>query len=220
MDLFEQYEAEFLKKIGIIRERISALSNFSGERKKVAISETERLIEDAKKYYSRMEEQANQRRNIPQSKLRNYSSDLTRVQRDLEHATLLESSFQRRDDYLYDDYQVQEIDQRRRLVDNTQKIDDGTSRLHNAHRIAIETEDIGTGALTALHGQKDQLVRTRDNLGLIDDNMTRSRRILTSMSRRIVTNKIILLCIIGVLLLAIGLVVYFKWVAGLIPKKS
>lgn len=34
MDLFDQYEPEFTKKLSIIRERINQLQNFYGEKKK------------------------------------------------------------------------------------------------------------------------------------------------------------------------------------------
>jgi len=121
-------------------------------------------------------------------------------------------SYQKQDDSYLDDYQVKEVDQRRKLIENTGRVDESTQRLMNAHRIAIETEDIGASVVNELSSQKQTLLRTRDNLNLIDENMTRSRRILSAMSRRIITNNFILVGIILILLLAIILVSYFKWI--------
>jgi len=149
---------------------------------------------------------------VSKSKMRTFASDLTRVEKDLERANLVGGSYQKQDDSYLDDYQVKEVDQRRKLIENTGRVDESTQRLMNAHRIAIETEDIGASVVNELSSQKQTLLRTRDNLNLIDENMTRSRRILSAMSRRIITNNFILVGIILILLLAIILVSYFKWI--------
>jgi len=213
MDLFERYEAEFTQKMMIVRQRIDQLSNFSGERRKVVVSETQRQIDELRKLYKYMEEELIQKdHTVSKSKMRTFASDLTRVEKDLERANLVGGSYQKQDDSYLDDYQVKEVDQRRKLIENTGRVDESTQRLMNAHRIAIETEDIGTSVVNELSSQKQTLLRTRDNLNLIDDNMTRSRRILSAMSRRIITNNFILVGIILILLLAIILVSYLKWI--------
>jgi len=213
MDLFERYEAEFTQKMVIVRQRIDQLSNFSGERRKVVVSETQRQIDELRKLYKYMEEELIQKdRTVSKSKMRTFASDLTRVEKDLERANLVGGSYQKQDDSYLDDYQVKEVDQRRKLIENTGRVDESTQRLMNAHRIAIETEDIGASVVNELSSQKQTLLRTRDNLNLIDENMTRSRRILSAMSRRIITNNFILVGIILILLLAIILVSYFKWI--------
>ena len=42
----------------------------------------------------------------------------------------------------------------------------GTRRLENAHRIALETEDVGADILRNLHGQRSQLEHTRDTVSI------------------------------------------------------
>ncbi len=59
---------------------------------------------------------------------------------------------------------MKEIDQRSHLLATTSRVDESSDRLLNAHRIAIETEDIGTNVLGELYTQKKTLERARDNV--------------------------------------------------------
>lgn len=40
----------------------------------------------------------------------------------------------------------------------------GSRRLENAHRIALETEDVGADILRNLRGQREQIEHTRDTV--------------------------------------------------------
>ena len=57
-----------------------------------------------------------------------------------------------------------QADQRGRLLVSTQRVDASSESLMNAHRIAIETENVGTNVLSELHTQRQQLERARDNV--------------------------------------------------------
>jgi len=95
MDLFERYEAEFTQKMVIVRQRIDQLSNFSGERRKVVVSETQRQIDELRKLYKYMEEELIQKdRTVSKSKMRTFASDLTRVEKDLGLFFLLSGSIE------------------------------------------------------------------------------------------------------------------------------
>src|SRR5690606_19456557 len=101
-----------------------------------------------------------------QERGRNSSAELSRLQRDLQHASLVSSStspLQQRDSFGYD-YQSKEMDHRRQILSGTQTLEDSSAHLNNAHRIAIETENIGTNVLTEMGGQKRQLEGVRDNV--------------------------------------------------------
>jgi len=216
MALFERYETEFQRQISIIHERIEKLSNFYGERRKIAIEDTRRLIEDLKKTYQYMEDESSVAgRSSYVSKLRGYSSDIIRVQRDVDHASLMEATFLQTNEFI-DEFQLRDVEQRTRLLSSSNILDEGSKRLVNANRIALETEDIGANVLSELSSQKQTILRARDNLDLIEDNISRSRRILLKMSRRIATDKFVLMGIILLLLLVISLIVYFKWLRHLI----
>ena len=76
---------------------------------------------------------------------------------------------------------------------------------HSSH-----TQDLGAGILANLHSQRETIVRSRDTLHGADDNITKARKILSSMSKRMLQNKLIMFGIIGTLLAAIILIIYFK----------
>jgi hypothetical protein len=51
------------------------------------------------------------------------------------------------------------------LLQGTETLEDGSRRLENAHRIALETEDVGADILRNLRGQREQIEHTRDTVG-------------------------------------------------------
>lgn len=71
-------------------------------------------------------------------------------------------------------------------------------------------QEIGAGILQNLHSQRQTITHARDTLHGADDNIAKSRRILAGMSRRIMTNKVVMFGIIGLLVAAIIIVIYFK----------
>jgi len=221
MNAFDQYESEFTRKVSILRDKISQANNLSGEKKKAVISEAERQIEDAGQTLQYMEKclksvsrEGARRMEI---RLKDYTSDFARLKKDLQHAALVTSSYDR--DFQNSTNQSgwnNGMDVRSQILVGTQTLDESSERLVNTHRIAVETETIGENVLGEMNTQKQTLERARDNLSTIDDNVTKGRRILSSMSRRIATNKLILAFIILILLAANGLVIYFKWVRTLV----
>lgn len=74
--------------------------------------------------------------------------------------------------------------QRQRLLQGTDKLQDGTRRLEESHRIALETEDIGAGILSNLRGQREQIENTRDTLYRADNSIDRASGTLKQMIRR------------------------------------
>jgi vesicle transport through interaction with t-SNAREs 1 len=75
----------------------------------------------------------------------------------------------------------------------------------------MQNQSIGIEVANTLAKDRDTLIRAEDKLGFVDENVEDSRRILKNMARRVVTNKLILAAIIFILLVAIGLVLYFDW---------
>jgi len=228
MDLFDQYEMELAHKVAVIRQRINQLGSFQGEKKKVVITETEIQLESVREIYNKMDQltrnaSKNNQRKL-QQKLRTFEGDLSKLQRDLQHASLLSSNSSSpsnnfRDPYS-DDYQVKELDHRQKILAGSAKVEETSERLSNTHRIAVETERIGEEVLGEMYGQKKQLEGIRDNLDTVSDNAMKARTILSSMGRRVITNKLILAVVICVLLLTNGLIIYFKWINKYVTKKS
>uniref|UniRef100_H2SE22 Vesicle transport through interaction with t-SNAREs 1B n=1 Tax=Takifugu rubripes TaxID=31033 RepID=H2SE22_TAKRU len=101
--------------------------------------------------------------------------------------------------------------QRALLLQGSESLNTASQSIERSQRIATETEQIGNDIIEELGGQREQLDRTRDRLVNTGENLSRSRKILRSMSRRLVTNKLLLAVIIVMELAILGAVVYLKF---------
>lgn len=76
----------------------------------------------------------------------------------------------------------------------------------------VGAQELGVSILQDLHRQRQTITHARDTLHGADDNIAKARRVLANMSRRITTNKLIMVGIILLLLASIILVVYYKFI--------
>lgn len=76
--------------------------------------------------------------------------------------------------------------------------------LHTVH------QELGVSILQDLHSQRQTILRARDTLHEADDNIAKARRVLATMSRRLMANKLIMFGIIGMLVASIVLIMYVK----------
>jgi len=214
----------------------SVLSNFNtklkqaeaatGERRKVIIREAEKFLDEAQSIISQID--FDSRNNISQrakmqNKMRTFEQELDNSRKDLRRVAdvnqrdnLLKSgnrnSFSSPTPPLQSDNNVDEsLDQRNKILESTALLDRANYSLANAQRVSAENEEIGGDVLNMMDQQKETLLRARDGLDNINDNMKDARSIIANMGRRVVTNKIILGIFIIVLLGAIGLYLYLRW---------
>ncbi|KAL6063507.1 Vesicle transport through interaction with t-SNAREs 1B [Balamuthia mandrillaris] len=110
-----------------------------------------------------------------------------------------------------DDLEAVTVAQRQRLLQGTDRLGDQGDRLQRAHMIALQNEEIGVEIHGSLLEQRETLERARDKTRAVNDNITQSRKIMQAMSRRVITNKLVLVFIIVILLASIMLIVYLKW---------
>lgn len=76
------------------------------------------------------------------------------------------------------------MDQRSQLLSGTASLDRSTQRLRDSQRVANETEQIGANILTDLHGQREQIINSRNTLMEADGYVDKSIRTLRGMARR------------------------------------
>jgi hypothetical protein len=93
--------------------------------------------------------------------------------------------------------------QRDRLLNATDKLKQTGDRIKEGKKTLLETEELGVSILQDLHKQRETIQHTRDTLHGADENIGRSRRILTAMGKRAMANKIALGGIIVLLLICI-----------------
>jgi len=101
-------------------------------------------------------------------------------------------------------------EERRRLLGANQAIDNSSISLQRTAQTLAETQAQGAATSNTLVEQRELIVRARETVRETESALTKSRRILRRMSRRVVTNKLIQGLIILLEVAIIFLIVYFK----------
>ncbi|XP_058226306.1 vesicle transport v-SNARE 13-like isoform X2 [Rhododendron vialii] len=147
------------------------------------------------------------------AKLREYKSDVNNLKAEVKRITSTNLNQAARDDLLESgmaDALTVSADQRARLMMSTERLNKSSDRVRESRRTMLETEELGVSILQDLHQQRQSLLHANTTLHGVDDNISRSKKILTNMSRRMNKNKWIIGSIIAVLVIAIALILYFK----------
>ncbi|XVF14319.1 hypothetical protein REPUB_Repub09cG0049100 [Reevesia pubescens] len=147
------------------------------------------------------------------AKLREYKSDLNNLKSEVKRIASGNLNPAARDQLLESgmaDALTASADQRSRLMMTTERLNQSSDRVKDSRRTMLETEELGVSILQDLHSQREALLHANNTLHGVDDNVGKSKRILTAMSRRMSKNKWIVGIIIAVLIVAIALVLYFK----------
>ncbi|KAL4677514.1 hypothetical protein H8959_020188 [Pygathrix nigripes] len=131
------------------------------------------------------------------SKLQNYQKDLAKLHREVS-STPLTATPGGRGDMKYVIHAV-ENEHMNRL------------RIERSHRIATETDQLGSEIREELGERQDQLECTKSRLVNTSENLSNSRKILRSMSRKVTTNKLLLSIIVLLLLAILGGLVYYRF---------
>ncbi|OWF53325.1 vesicle transport through interaction with t-SNAREs homolog 1A-like [Mizuhopecten yessoensis] len=208
--LIESYEQQYSNLTADITYNISKISNTHGAEKQKYIRQVDKLFDEVSELLEQMELEV---KDLPsrdkqkyQTRVKSYKTELGKLQTDTRRAKLgIDSS---RDELLGDDTHESE-DQRKRLLDNTDALDRTSRRLDHGYRIALETEEMGAQVLQDLSGQRQTIQRSRNRLEEMNSGLGKSSRVLSGMMRRIIQNRLMLVIICAILLLVIGLAIYF-----------
>ncbi|CAH9092673.1 unnamed protein product [Cuscuta europaea] len=215
--VFEGYERQYSELSSNLSKKCTSASGLDGEQKKQKISEVKSGLDDAEALIRKMDLEA---RSLPPNvkatlllKLRGYKSDLNNLKTEVKRITSANANQAARDDLLESggmaDAKVS-TDQRQRLMMSTERLNQSSDRIREGRKVMLETEELGVSILHDLHQQRQSLLHAHNTLHGVDDNISRSKKILTNMSRRMSRNKWIIGCIVAVLVIAIILILYFK----------
>ncbi|KAJ8547967.1 hypothetical protein K7X08_021203 [Anisodus acutangulus] len=215
-EVFEGYERQYCElSVNLSRKCNSATLLADGEPKKQQTSELKVGLDDADVLIRKMDLEA---RSLQPSlkatllaKLREYKSDLNKLKKEVNKLALAGANQAAHDlESGMIDPHAASANQRERLAMSTERLDQSSDRIRESRRIALETEDLGVSILGDLHQQRETLLHSHTKLHGVDDAIDKSKKILTSMSRRISRNKWIMGSVIGALILAIIIILYFK----------
>ncbi|NXY48335.1 VTI1B protein, partial [Ceuthmochares aereus] len=205
---------------GELRGVPERLRGGAAEEKKKLLREFDEKQREANETLREMEEELKYAplpfRNQMMSKIRAYRRDLSMFQREMRSTDLgLGPGNQGNIKYgIFSTENEQSTNlqsQRVLLLQGTDSLNRASQSIERSHRIAAETDQIGTDIIEELGEQREQLERTKSRLVNTSENLSKSRKILRSMSRRVITNKLLLSMIIILELAILGGVVYYKF---------
>lgn len=221
LELFNSYEQEFNDLVISIRNALNVeAKNLVGEPRKAVLRRTERDIEEAEEIISQMdvELQSLDRALKPtiNTKVKSFRAEVSTFKTQIKQAQSQFSLPDTTHSTTYTDFSdsspsSQAQHQRDRLLQANQLLETGTTRLESSHRIALETEELGTGILRDLRSQREQIEGTRDTLREADGHIDKASNTLNKMIRRMYRQRIVTGAIISVLVLLIIFILYTKF---------
>nr|XP_023888794.1 vesicle transport v-SNARE 13-like [Quercus suber]XP_023888795.1 vesicle transport v-SNARE 13-like [Quercus suber] len=216
-EVFEGYERQYCELSANLSRKCTATGALNGEQKKQKVSEIKAGIDEAESLIRKMDLEARSLqpnvKAVLLAKLREYKSDLNNLKTEVKRIVSGNLNAAARDELLESgmaDTLTASADQRTRLVTTTERLGKSGDRIKESRRTMLETEELGVSILQDLHSQRQSLLHANNTLHGVDDNVGRSKKILTNMSRRMSRNKWMIGSIIAVLFIAIALILYFK----------
>ncbi|KAK3042722.1 hypothetical protein RJ639_000780, partial [Escallonia herrerae] len=215
--VFEGYERQYCELSANLSRKCTSAGFLDGEQKKQKVSDIKSGLDDAEALIRKMDLEA---RSLPLNvkamllaKLREYKNDLNNLKTEVKRLTSANANQAARDELLeagMADNAMVSADQRGRLLMSTERVNQSSDRIKDSRRTMLETEELGVSILHDLHQQRQSLLHSNNTLHGVDENIGRSKKILTGMSRRMSRNKWIIGAVIAALVLAIILILYFK----------
>ena len=100
-------------------------------------------------------------------------------------------------------------EQRQKLLDTTAKLNKQNEMILNAQRTVAETEETGMQIQEELKRNREKIVSSQDKARSLSSITDNARHLISSMSRRDVQQKFILIFVACVLIIAIVITAYF-----------
>ncbi|KAJ8092823.1 t-SNARE VTI1 [Marasmius tenuissimus] len=217
--LFDAYHQDFEHIIRSVRDKLEReVVEQYGEHRKATLRKVELELDEADDLVSQLEHELSQ---IPASIRPQYASqlkqskiDMNRLKRvakdmhlkasrgELLGPNRMGTGISRSDD----PYQ----DERTRLLSGTQTLEDGSRRLDDATRVALETEALGADILRNLGQDRERIEGTRDTLRKADTSIDRASVTLKGMIRQMYKQRFILSALAVVLVIVVFVILYFK----------
>lgn len=215
-EVFEGYERQYCELSANLSKKCSSASVLDGEQKQQKISGIKSGLEDAEALIRKMDLEARSLqpnvKGMLLAKLREYKSDLNNLKTDVKKISSV--SLAARDELLESgmlETEMTSTDPRGRLMMSTERLNQSSDRIKDSRRTMLETEELGVSILQDLHNQRESLLHAHSTLHGVDDYIGKSKKILTTMTRRMSRNKWIVGSIIAAIVFAILLILYFKF---------
>ncbi|XP_014497572.1 vesicle transport v-SNARE 11 [Vigna radiata var. radiata] len=214
---FEGYERKYCHLSAKLSKACIEAGAINGELKKQKVSEIKEGIEEAEVMIRKMDLEARSFQSdfkaVLLAKVREYKADLNNIKREMKKIVSGVLNPSARDELLESNManvMKASADHRERLMTSTQRLNKSSDEIKDSRRTMLETEDLGVMILQDLHSQRQALLHAHDTLHGVDDNVGKSKKILSNISTMMNRNKWIFSTVVVVLIVVITLILYFK----------
>ncbi|KAJ3821213.1 vesicle transport v-snare protein vti1 [Lentinula raphanica] len=215
-DLFDAYHSDYQQLIESVRTKLDkSAQEQQGEQRKATLRRVEIELDEADDIISQLEVEI---QGIPASTRSQYTSRLKQAKLDLNrykklakdsHAQVTRA-YTRFDSTMSDDPYDERANERTRLLTGYQTLEDGSRRIDNSTRLALETEDLGADILRSLRVQREQIENTSHTLNQAETSIDRASGTIQKMIRQMYKQRFVIAGIILVLIVVVVLILYFK----------
>lgn len=176
------------------------------------IVEINRGFDESNEILEQMELEINQNTNpthklSQQTRLKCYFTELKRLEEEYNKSKIkpnLSSDDQ-------DDFDLGLVeDQRRSLLDNSERLERTGLQLEDAYRVLVDTENMGAQVLSNLSQQRETIQKSRNRARETDAELGRANRIMNLMIFRSIRDNFVLYIIGAVFVIAIFSTIYFS----------
>ncbi|KYN03515.1 PREDICTED: vesicle transport through interaction with t-SNAREs homolog 1A isoform X2 [Cyphomyrmex costatus] len=212
--LVDNYEQQYAVLTADITAKIGRIRIQSGGEKRAFVQDVDRQIEEAQELLEQMELEVRGMNGIARDRLRgrveSHRAELKRLTQEFQTAKKPKEDITEITVEESWDNNVTE-DQRKRLLDASERIERSGRTLQNGYRMALETEEIGSEVLKELHEQRETIQRSRGRLRETDAELGRGSRLLSGMIFRSLQQRIILAGVALVLIIVACIVIYYSF---------
>jgi hypothetical protein len=99
---------------------------------------------------------------------------------------------------------------RARLLKMGERLHDGSSKLKTAMKVALEAEQIGMSIMGDLRSQRETIMHATGTMQRANESLSRSKRTLSAISQRALSNKVLMWVLIVLLVLAVVFLLYIE----------
>uniref|UniRef100_A0A6N2NBC2 PCI domain-containing protein n=1 Tax=Salix viminalis TaxID=40686 RepID=A0A6N2NBC2_SALVM len=217
-EVYEGYERQYCELSANLSRKCNSTSLLpDGVEKNAKVNEIKSGLDDCDVLIRKMDLEARSLQpNVKAmllAKLREYKSDLNKLKREFKRITSGDINQASRVELLeagMADVHSVSADQRERMTMSVERLNQSGDRIKESRRTMLETEELGVSVLEDLHQQRQTLLHAHNKLHGVDDAIDKSKKVLTSMLRRMTRNKWIVGSVIAALVVAIIFIILFK----------
>jgi vesicle transport through interaction with t-SNAREs 1 len=216
MDAFLSYEQDFKELRDSVKKRLENIQTRSGDAKHSELRQAQEELDDADEVLQslRLAAEGLQQAQI-KSRVKAFDSELAELKAHVRRAETFFGSEADRAKLFAGaaggDLATTSADQRAQVQRDTERLKHSTDVIKNALRVAGETEQIGIDSLHQLEVQRETIQSSRFKIRGVDESLAVASRLMRSMGRRIMTNKLITMLLALIMIVGIVVIAWIKW---------